>query len=100
MPTGDNPMADEEFKRKLTDRLRAAVEACTRRMGQDQVFTVRTLRMRRELMSIHDRPSLEMGTNWCFQFRNEDILSMSRKSRIYTITRRRGVPRRTSDPAD
>ena len=34
-------------------------------------------------MSIHDVTFLEMGTYWCFQFRNEDILSMSRKSRDY-----------------
>jgi hypothetical protein len=39
-----------------------------------------------------------MGTYRCFQLRNEDISSRSGKPRNHAIARRRGAPRRTSDP--
>ena len=44
-------MADEGIKRKLTAVLNADVEGYTRLMGQDEVYTIRTLKAHRELIS-------------------------------------------------
>jgi len=44
-------MADEGIKRKLTAVLNADVEGYTRLMGQDEVFTIRTLKAHREAIT-------------------------------------------------
>jgi adenylate cyclase len=48
---GGDPMATEDFKRKLTAILSADVEGYSRLMGEDEDSTIRTLTTYRELMS-------------------------------------------------
>jgi adenylate cyclase len=48
----DEPMAQEDFKRKLTAILSADVEGYSRHMGEDEEATIRTLTAYREAMAV------------------------------------------------